>query len=130
MGSAARQSILVLLAFLALSCVRGAERDPFLVLVGPKDVVRIDLTGEEGETVWVLEAQIPQSLDRILYGTVPSGFKQLEPADGLPPRALQPGELLTARTRTLKRIFTHVGVARTDTSMEILNYSMELRTEK
>lgn len=117
---------MVLLALVALSCVQGAEREPFLALAGPQDLVRIDLTDEAGETVWILEAQTPQSLGHILYGAVPSGFKQLEPVDGLPPRPLQPGELLTAETRTLKRLFTHIGVARTDTTMEILNYSMEL----
>jgi hypothetical protein len=81
---------------------------------------------EEGSTLWVLEAKSPQSLDAILYAAVPAGFTQLEPADGWPPRPLDPGELVTTKTRTTNRLFTHIGVAKSATTMEILNYSMEL----
>lgn len=109
-----------------LSCAPGAQREPFLVLAGPKDVVRIDLEDEEGETLWILEAQPPRTLDFVLYGVVPDGFTQLEPADGSMPRPLVPGELLTSETRTLRRRFRHIGVVKNSTTMEILNYTMEL----
>ena len=126
MTSVAGRRILVFLALVALSCARGAERDPFLVLAGPKDVVRIGVQDEAGDTVWALEAKPPRSVDAILYGVVPDGFTQLLPAEGSLPRVLVPGELLTAETLTSKRLFVHTGIAKSSTAMEILNYSMEL----
>ena len=126
MAFASRWVILILVALHGAACAPGADRNPFLVLAGPKNVVQVDVMDEEGSTLWVLEARSPQTLDAILYAAVPAGFTQLEPADGWPPRPLEPGELVKTKTRTTNRLFTHIGVAKSATTMEILNYSMEL----
>ena len=88
--------------------------------------MQVDVTDEEGSPLWSLVAKSPQNLEAVLYAVVPAGFTQLEPADGWPPRPLEPGELVITRTRTAKRLFTHIGVAKSATTMEILNYKMEL----
>jgi len=114
-----------LLVLGAISCAPGSDRQPFLVLAGPKDVVRLEVADEEGNLLWVLEAEPPRTLDAIWYGEVPGDFKQVVPADNWLPRPLEPGELVTAETTTSKRLFTHIGVAKSSTTMEIINYSME-----
>ena len=108
------------------ACAPAAEKTPFLVLAGPRDVVQIQVSDERGETLWVLEAASPRPFDAIWYGVVPEGFTQKAPAQGWLPRPLVPGELITTETLTLRRRFTHTGVAKSGTAMEILNYSMEL----
>jgi len=103
-----------------------ADQDPLMILAGPKNVERFDLTDETGNTVWVLEAK-PATTPRILlYGVVPEGFSQIEPADDVPPRRLVPGEVLTMKTTTEIIVFTHTGVASGSTNMEIINYSMKV----
>lgn len=126
MSSASRRRILTLLALGVTACAPRSDRDPFLVLAGPKNVMQVAVMDEDGSTLWVLEAKSPQALDAILYAAVPAGFTQLEPADGWTPRPLEPGELVITTTRTTNRLFTHIGVAKSATTMEILNYSMEL----
>lgn len=126
MRSAIWRRILILLSLAATACAPRADWDPFLVIAGPKGVMQVEVTDEEGSPLWSLEAKSPQDLEAILYAVVPDGFTQLEPTDGWPPRPLEPGELVIARTRTTKRLFTHIGVAKSATTMEILNYKMEL----
>ena len=126
MSSAIWRRFPVLLIFGIIACAPRVDRDPFLVLAGPKDVTRFEVTDEEGTTLWLLDARSPQSVDAIVYAAVPAGFIQLEPADRWPPRPLEPGELVITTTTTGRRLFTHFGVAKSATTMEILNYSMEL----
>jgi hypothetical protein len=102
-----------------------ADQDPFMILAGPKNVERFDLTDEQGNKVWVLEAKPATNPEILLYGVVPGGFSQVDPADDVPPRRLVPGEVLTMKTTTEILIFTHTGVASGSTNMEIINYSMK-----
>lgn len=104
----------------------GADQSPFMILAGPKDVVRFELTDETGGKLWVLEANPPMTPKVLMYGEVPEGFVQLEPADHVPPRPLLPGEVLTMKTTSLLIVFTHTGVASSPTNMEIIDHSMKL----
>ena len=118
---------LIGLAFVGLcACSPGRGPDPFLVLAGPGEVARLEIADEDGSTLWALEAQPPQRLDRIVYPIVPEGFEQVEPTGDYLPRPLEPGELLRVETRTRHRRFVHVGIAKTPSTMEIVNYSMEM----
>ena len=126
MSSAIWQAPSALLVLGVIACAPRIDPDPFLVLAGPKDVMRVEVKDEAGSTLWILDAGSSQDLEAIVYGVVPAGFTQLEPADGRPPRPLEPGELVFTTTKTARRLFTHFGVARSATTMEILNYSMEL----
>lgn len=126
MSSVSLRAVAGFLLLVALSCTQGPQTGPFLALAGPKDVMRMEVVDEEGETIWALQAQSPQSVDAIVYGVVPVGFSQIVPADGSLPRPLVPGELLVAETVTSMRRFAHTGVARDGNGMEILNYTMEL----
>lgn len=115
------------LAFLGLiACSPEKQAEPFVLIAGPKEVLRFQVDDEEGLTLWAFEARSPRTLDHVLFGIVPAGFAQVEPPGDRPPRFLVPGELLRVETLTRRRRFTHIGIARSDTGMEILNYSMEL----
>lgn len=127
MVSPIRWGVVALVLLGVLSCAPGADREPFLLLAGPEDVIRVDVEDEAGEVLWILEATSPQPVEAFFYGEVPDGFRQLEPAEGSLPRSLQPGESVIARTTTRTRLFTHSGVAKSATAMEIFNYSMGLR---
>ncbi len=123
------RGLLISISLLWFSCGPPLEHNPLLVIAGPKDVTRIEVFDEEGETLWLLVAEEPRSLDSIHYFVVPSGFSQAAPVDGVLPRPLVPGEVLLVETRTLKRTFRHLGVASSQTRMEIVNYTMEMSEE-
>ena len=104
----------------------GSAPEPFLVISGPKDLVHIEIRDDEGETIWALRAEPPQSPKSIFYGSAPPGFEQVVPSAGTLPRPLIPGEMLTSETRSLNRIFIHRGVAETPSRMSVYDWSMHL----
>ena len=120
---------LVLVAALLTACSYSGEQDPFLVMAGPGEVCRLEVTDEQGGTLWKLEAQPPQRLDEVFYAAPPEGFRQIEPVPGRAPRSLLPGEIVRVETVTRRRRFVHWGVARGAANVEILNYSMELLSD-
>ena len=97
-----------------------------MVIAGPKDLVSFELRDAEGNTLWAMTADEPQTIDFIAYGLVPFGFRQQVPADGSLPRNLRWGETLTSEIRTLKRIFIHRGFAEGDGRFSIADWSMHL----
>ena len=107
------------------ACADVGGQDPFLVVAGPGEVSRFEVTDEQGITLWRLEAEPPHRLGEVFYAAPPEGFRQIEPAPGSVPRSLLPGEIVRVETVTRRRRFVHWGVARGVATLEILNYSME-----
>lgn len=106
----ARPALVPIALVLAIGCQAGPE--PFLVLSGPKDLIRVEVRDMRDETLWAIEAIEPATLSAIYWGEVPGGFTQSVPASGLAPRELADGEVLVVRLSTLRREFTHYGFAR------------------
>ena len=108
------------------ACSLGEDREPLLVLAGPGVVSAFEVTDAQDVTLWRLEAEPPQRLAEIFYGTSPEGFTQIEPVAGAAPRPLVAGEIVRLETVTDRRRFIHWGMARGDANLEILNYSMAM----
>ena len=114
--------VLGLLTLLS-ACAPAAE--PFLMLSGPRDLIRIEVRDTRAEVVWSIEADEPKTLPAILYGEVPEGFVQLAPEPGTPPRPLVDREPLVVRTTTLRREFTHYGFARGPRGFQVNHSEMK-----
>lgn len=124
-----RRSALVPIALgLAIGC--QASPEAFLALSGPRDLTRLEVRDTRDETIWSIEAAEPTTLTAIYYGTVPESFTQSVPANGVPPRELEDGEVLVVKLSTLHREFTHYGFARGTHGFQSNHGRMENRPQK
>jgi hypothetical protein len=78
--------------------------------------------------IWRLTADRPVALAELVYGRVPSGFRQEFPAGG-PPRDLDADEPLTMTSLTPQRIFVHRGLAAEANGFSINGWETRVREE-
>ena len=97
-----------------------------MAISGPRDLVEFELQDGTGTTLWAIAAEPPRTPESIYYGIVPEEFVQVEPTAGTPPRGLVFGEPLTTRTRTVRRLFTHRGMASSKNGFLVQDHAMEL----
>ena len=97
-----------------------------MAISGPRDLVAFELQDGMGTILWAISAEPPRTPESIYYGIVPEGFVQLAPAAGTPPRGLVFGEPVTTRTRTVRILFTHSGVASSENGFLVQDHAMEL----
>lgn len=105
-------------AVLSLLAVQHvAHRPPeggrnLLTVAKPAEVESFQVSDGTGALLWRIEAiGAASSLDRIHYGEVPSGYRQVAPASDLRPRPFASGESLQTETITSLRTFVHTGRA-------------------
>lgn len=119
--------MLGLLALVAACAGEEPEREPFLVISGPRAFTSVELREPDETTIWRLTADPPAPLTALFYGEVPPGFLQELPDASGPPRPLLPGEPLVVVSTTPDREFRHVGYAAGPGRFSIDTWEMRLR---
>ena len=104
----------------------GPPPDPLMAISGPRGLLEFELQDGTGTTLWAISAEPPRTPESIYYGIVPEGFVQVEPTAGTPPRGLLSGEPVTTRSRTVKFLFTHRGIASSETGILVQDHAMEI----
>jgi hypothetical protein len=82
-----------------------------LTIAVPADVLSFEIAEANGTVLWRIESASPRSLERLRYGQVPPGFRQVLPTPPAAPRLLKNGEELVTVTVEPSRTFTHHGNA-------------------
>ena len=82
-----------------------------LTIARPATVESFEVKDARGESLWKLNAVVPQKLSSIRYGEVPPNYVQTVPAGGVPPRDFVVKEQLSTMTITPERTFMHEGNA-------------------
>jgi hypothetical protein len=77
----------------------------------PADVLSFQVAQETGLVLWRIESAVPLALEKLRYGQVPSGFRQVVPPPPAVPRPLKDGEQLVTETVEPTRTFKHFGTA-------------------
>lgn len=124
-----RTAAALLLGIVILNGCEAASQ-PFLVLSGPKDLVRLEVRDTRAELIWSIEATTPRTLESIYYGVVPQEFVQVVPEPSSLPRDLVDREVLVVTTTTLRREFTHYGFARGSGGFQVNHSEMKNRVEE
>jgi hypothetical protein len=101
---------IALACFLTLPIACRDDTD-LLTASSPTPVSDFVVSDGKGTILWRLVSERPSVLTEVRYGKVPSGFRQVVPADGARPRPFAKGEELSIKTVTDERTFTHEGTA-------------------
>jgi hypothetical protein len=94
----------LVLAILASGC---NDTSNILTIATPAQVLSFQVAPRDGPPVWRIEASAPQKIERLQYGQVPAGFRQVMPEPPAAPRPLKNGEVLMTTTVEPDREFTH-----------------------
>ena len=104
--------VLLTLAF-ALACnfEHQCGGENLLTIARPASVESFEVKDARGESLWKLNAVVPQKLFSIRYGEVPPNYVQTVPPGGVRPRDFVVKEQLSTMTITPERTFMHEGNA-------------------
>ena len=114
------------LALAACSTEEVPDRQPLLVISGPKTIVSFEVHRKGEDLLWRIEAPEGVPLDELVYGHIPAGFEQVVPEDGGAPRPFFFGESLQMVTTSPGRRFVHHGIVGSAGRLDILSSETSL----